>query len=103
MRIFVAGSSGFVGKAVIETVVQIEDVKIVAGYVTLFCQCSNVQAVGVECVSQFQKWSIVLAGVGWEVYDRKCGELAAQLLQRSVMLEQCFEKLLSLHSGNGHL
>ena len=39
--------------------------------------------------------------VGWEVHDRECGELAAQLLQRSVMREQCFKKPLVLHSDNG--
>ena len=39
--------------------------------------------------------------VGWEVHDRECGELAAQLLQRTVMREQCFKKPLVLHSDNG--
>jgi putative transposase len=29
--------------------------------------------------------------VGWEVHERECGELAAQLLQRSVIREQCFK------------
>lgn len=39
--------------------------------------------------------------VGWEVYEKECGELAASLLQRSVMREQCFKKPLVLHSDNG--
>lgn len=39
--------------------------------------------------------------VGWEVFDRECGELAAPLLQRTVMREQCFKKPLVLHSDNG--
>lgn len=39
--------------------------------------------------------------VGYEVHDRECGELAAQLLQRTVMREQCFNQPLVLHSDNG--
>lgn len=39
--------------------------------------------------------------VGWEVYDRECGELAAELLQRSLMAEQCFQQPPVLHSDNG--
>jgi putative transposase len=39
--------------------------------------------------------------VGWEVYDRECGELAADLLQRSLMVEQCFQQPPVLHSDNG--
>jgi putative transposase len=39
--------------------------------------------------------------VGWEVHEKECGELAAQLLQRAVMREQCFKKPLVLHSDNG--
>jgi len=39
--------------------------------------------------------------VGWEVHERESGELAAQLLQRAVMREQCFQKPLVLHSDNG--
>jgi putative transposase len=39
--------------------------------------------------------------VGWEVYDRECGELAAGLLQRTLMAEQHFYKPLVLHSDNG--
>jgi putative transposase len=39
--------------------------------------------------------------VGWEVHERECGELAADLLQRTVMREQCFKQPLVLHSDNG--
>ena len=39
--------------------------------------------------------------VGYEVYDRECGELASQLLQRTMMREQCFNQSLVLHSDNG--
>lgn len=39
--------------------------------------------------------------VGYEVYDRECGELAAQLLQRTILREQCFNQPLVLHSDNG--
>ncbi len=39
--------------------------------------------------------------VGWEVYERECGELASGLLQRTVLAEQCFHKPLVLHSDNG--
>lgn len=39
--------------------------------------------------------------VGWEVYEQESGELAAELLQRSVMAEQCFYQPLVLHSDNG--
>ncbi len=39
--------------------------------------------------------------VGWEVHEQECGELAAQLLQRTVMREQCFKKPMILHSDNG--
>jgi len=39
--------------------------------------------------------------VGYEVYDRECGELAAQLLQRTLIREQCFNQPLVLHSDNG--
>ncbi len=38
--------------------------------------------------------------VGYEVYDRECGELAAQLMQRNVLREQCFNQPLVLHSDN---
>jgi putative transposase len=39
--------------------------------------------------------------VGWEVYEQESGESAAQLLQRTVMREQCFKKPIVLHSDNG--
>jgi putative transposase len=39
--------------------------------------------------------------VGWDVYEQESGELAAGLLQRSVMAEQCFAAPLVLHSDNG--
>lgn len=39
--------------------------------------------------------------VGYEVHNRECGELAAQLLQRTLMREQCFNQPLVLHSDNG--
>jgi len=39
--------------------------------------------------------------VGWEVHDHESGELAADLLQRTVIREQCFTKPLVLHSDNG--
>ena len=39
--------------------------------------------------------------VGYEVHDRECGELAALLIQRSILKEQCFKQPLILHSDNG--
>ncbi|CAK2325911.1 transposase [Vibrio crassostreae] len=30
--------------------------------------------------------------VGYEVYEHECGELASQLLQRTLMREQCFNR-----------
>jgi putative transposase len=36
--------------------------------------------------------------VRWEVYDEESGELAAELLQRTVLREQCFQRPLVLHS-----
>ena len=41
--------------------------------------------------------------VGFEVYEQESGDLAAHLLQRTVMQEQCFNKPVSivLHSDNG--
>lgn len=39
--------------------------------------------------------------MGYEVYERECGELASQLLQRTLMREQCFNQPLVLHSDNG--
>jgi putative transposase len=40
-------------------------------------------------------------GVGWEVHEQECGELAAALLQRSIIREQCWKQPLVLHSDNG--
>lgn len=41
--------------------------------------------------------------VGYEVYDKECGQLASQLLQRCMFKEQCFNLTtpLVLHSDNG--
>jgi putative transposase len=39
--------------------------------------------------------------VGWEVHERESGNLAAELLQRTVLREQCFKSLLVLYSDNG--
>ncbi len=39
--------------------------------------------------------------VGYEVHERECGELAAQLVQRCQLKEQCVGKALVLHSDNG--
>ena len=39
--------------------------------------------------------------VGYEVHERECGELAAQLMQRNMLREQCFNQPLVLHSDNG--
>jgi putative transposase len=39
--------------------------------------------------------------VGWEVHERECGDMAARLLQRSVISEQCVRQPLVLHSDNG--
>lgn len=39
--------------------------------------------------------------VGYDVYEKECGELASQLLQRTLMREQCFNQPLVLHSDNG--
>lgn len=39
--------------------------------------------------------------VGYEVHEQECGELAAELIQRSMLREQCFNKPLILHSDNG--
>lgn len=39
--------------------------------------------------------------VGWEVHEQESGELAAELLQRIMMAEQCFHQPLVLHSDNG--
>jgi len=39
--------------------------------------------------------------VGWEVHEQESGELAAALLQRTVIREQCFKQPLVLHSDKG--
>ncbi len=39
--------------------------------------------------------------VGYEVHEQECGELAAQLVQRNMLREQCFNQPLVLHSDNG--
>ena len=39
--------------------------------------------------------------VGWEVHERESGSLASELLQRTVLREQCFKAPLVLHSDNG--
>ena len=39
--------------------------------------------------------------VGWEVHHSESGELAAELMQRTVIAEQCFRKPLVLHADNG--
>jgi len=39
--------------------------------------------------------------VGWEVHDKEQGELAAKLIERSVLAERCYRQPLVLHSDNG--
>ncbi|WP_442478224.1 IS3 family transposase [Vibrio aerogenes] len=39
--------------------------------------------------------------VGYEVHETECGELASELLQRTVFREKCFQQALVLHSDNG--
>ena len=39
--------------------------------------------------------------VGWEVHACESGAYAAELMQRTVMAEQCFRQPLVLHSDNG--
>jgi len=39
--------------------------------------------------------------VGYEVHEKECGELAAELIQRCKLREQCFNQALVLHSDNG--
>lgn len=39
--------------------------------------------------------------VGWEVHESETGESAAELMQRTVIAEQCIRKPLVLHSDNG--
>ena len=40
-------------------------------------------------------------GVGYEVHECERGELAADLIQQTVIKERCFKKPLVLHSDNG--
>jgi transposase InsO family protein len=39
--------------------------------------------------------------VGYEVHEQECGDLAASLIQRCMLCEQCFRQPLVLHSDNG--
>ena len=39
--------------------------------------------------------------VGWEVHGHESGELAAELLQRTLISEQCLHTGVVLHSDNG--
>lgn len=39
--------------------------------------------------------------VGWEVYERESSELAAEVVRRAVLAEQCATKPLILHADNG--
>ena len=39
--------------------------------------------------------------VGWEVHEHEGGDEAAELIQRTVLREQCFHKPLVLHADNG--
>lgn len=39
--------------------------------------------------------------VGYEVYEKESGDYASQLLQRTLLKEQCFNKPIVLHSDNG--
>lgn len=39
--------------------------------------------------------------VGWEVHDHESGELATELLQRTLVREQCLHTGVVLHSDNG--
>lgn len=39
--------------------------------------------------------------VGYEVYEKECGDYSARLLQRCILQEQCFKQPLVLHSDNG--
>lgn len=39
--------------------------------------------------------------VGWEVHEEECGELAAELVQRSVLAQRCTTQPLVLHADNG--
>jgi len=39
--------------------------------------------------------------VGYEVHEKECGQRAAELVQRCMLREQCFNTKLVLHSDNG--
>lgn len=39
--------------------------------------------------------------VGWEVHEHEGGDEAAELIEKSVLREQCFRKPLVLHADNG--
>jgi putative transposase len=39
--------------------------------------------------------------VGYEVHEKECEKLAAQLVQRCMLRKQCFDQPLVLHSDNG--
>ena len=39
--------------------------------------------------------------VGYEVHEKECGQLAANLVRRCMLREQCFNTKLVLHSDNG--
>lgn len=39
--------------------------------------------------------------VGYEVHEQECGERAAELIQRILLREQCFNAKIVLHSDNG--
>ena len=39
--------------------------------------------------------------VGWEVYERECGQLASALVRRAVYSEGCLGKPEILHADNG--
>lgn len=39
--------------------------------------------------------------IGWEVHDEETGELAAELVQRSVLAQRCATRPLVLHADNG--
>jgi len=39
--------------------------------------------------------------VGCDVYEKECGELAAEMIQRCQLREQCLKEPLVLHSDNG--
>ena len=39
--------------------------------------------------------------VGWEIHSQESGELASELINRTVLAERCIKKPLVLHSDNG--